>query len=254
MSQAPVTAALLAALPEEVRPFLRRVGAKPLSRVDLRAWEFAFRNRTGVAVLSGMGQDGAARAAAWLLEHYQPQVFICLGFGGALTPELTAGALVLGKSLWRYEPEAGTLQEQQALIPATLLNDLLAKLQAAGLPALLGSVVTTPAIIHKGSQGSPLLRLSHPVLDLETGAAAASIQGSSLPFLALRAVTDSAGEEIHDFIRSAAKAGTSLTVKTALAWLAADPRRLAALVRLWRVSRLAGQRLAQALVVVLEMV
>jgi adenosylhomocysteine nucleosidase len=252
MPKAPVTAALLAALSQEVRPFLRRIRAKRLPQSDLPAWEFAFAGRTGVAALSGLGELAAARAAAFILDHYQPQVFISLGFGGALTPELPPGALVLGETLWRYEPETGALQEL-ALPPfPVLLQDLAEKLQTAGLPAFQGSVVTTPSIIHKLSQGSPLLGLVHPVLDLETGAAAECIRGSGLPFLALRAVTDAAGEEIPDFIRQAVQAGNQPSAGTALAWLAGDPRRLAALVRLWRRSRLAAERLAQALEVVLN--
>jgi adenosylhomocysteine nucleosidase len=252
MSRTPVTAALVAALAREVRPFLRRVQAKPLPKAELSAWEFAYRNKTGVAALSGMGGGAAARAATFLFEHYQPQVLISLGFGGAITPELPAGALVLGERFWEYEPDAGSLRELSVPPSPVGLQGLLARLQAAGLPAFRGSVVTTPVIIHKDSQGSAFLNLTHPVLDLETVTAAASVLGSGLPFLALRAVTDTAGEEIPDFIRQAAQEGTSPTAGTALAWLAADPRRLAALVRLWRRSRLAAENLAQALEVVLE--
>ena len=254
MPRAPVEAALLAALSQEVRPFLRRVKAKRLPHSDLPAWEFALAGRTGVAVLPGMGESAAARGAAFILEHYESQLFICLGFGGALTPELAPGALVLGESFWRYEPEAAKLQELKVPTPPTFLSELVERLQAANLPVFRGSVVTTPGIIHKRSQGSPLLSLAHPVLDLETGAAAEIIGGRGLPFLALRAVTDPAAEEIPDFIREAPQEGGSPIARTALAWLAADPRRLTVLVRLWRRSRLAAEHLARALEVVLDLV
>ena len=206
-----------------------------------------------MAGLSGLGEKAAAQAAAIIFDHYQPQVFISLGFGGALTPELPPGALVLGESFWQYEPEAGSLQELAQPRSPVQLQDLAEKLQAEGLPAFRGSVITTPAIIHKAGQGSALLGLAHPVMDLETSPLAVAARERNLPFLSLRAVTDTAGEEIPDFIRQEAKAGKTPTAGTALAWLAADPRRLAALVRLWRRSRLAAQRLAQALAVVLEM-
>jgi nucleoside phosphorylase len=133
-----------------------------------------------------------------------------------------------------------------------VIENLVARLRAAGLPAFRGSIVTTPVIIHKAGQGSALLHLYHPVLDPETGAAAAILRAKNIPFLALRAVTDTCGEEIPDFISQAVRQGNTPTAATALAWLAADPRRLAALVRLWRRSRLAARHLAQALEVVLE--
>jgi adenosylhomocysteine nucleosidase len=252
MAKAPVTAVLLAALSQEVRPFLRRVRARRLPGGDLPVWEFVSQTGQGVAALSGMGEDAAARAAAWVLERYQPQVFISLGFGGAVTPELGPGAVVLGESYWRYEPEAQALQELTVPPPPAWLEDLVKRLQTAGLPAFRGSVVTTRGIIHKASHASPLQHLVHPVLELETSATAAAAHSRNLPFLALRAVTDAAGEEIPAFLKPAVQEGKTPTVGAALAWLSADPRRLPLLFRLWRRSRLAAMTLAQALEVVME--
>ncbi len=172
MAQAPVTAALLAALSQEVRPFLRRVKERRLAGSAWPVWAFSGKWGKGVAVVSGMGAAAAAQAADWIFQNYQPRVFISLGFGGAVTPALPAGALVLGEAFWRYDPGAGALQKITAPLPPVALADLLDRLQAAGLPAFLGSVVTTAGIIHKGHQGGPLLHLTHPVLDLETSAAA----------------------------------------------------------------------------------
>jgi nucleoside phosphorylase len=254
MSRANVQAALLAALSQEVQPFLRRVQARRARKTSLPTWEFPLRGGLGILALSGVGQAAAARAAGFLVEHYQPQVFISLGFGGAVTPELPHGALVLGETLWRYEPDSGALEELQTPPAPPALEKLAARLVAAGLPAFRGSVVTTPHIIHKASQGTPLMRLLHPVLDLETSAAATALSAQNIPFLALRAVTDTWKEEIPGFISRAVREGKEATAATALAWLAADPRRLPELISLWRRSRLVGRNLARALEVMLEMV
>ncbi len=251
MATAPVTAALLAALSQEVQPFLRRVRARRLSGGDLPVWEFTTKTGKGVAVASGMGEDAALRAAAWVLERYQPQVVISLGFGGAVTPELPPGAVVLGESYWRYEPEAQALQELTVPSSPVWSGDLAERLQAAGLPVFRGSVVTTRGIIHKASHQVFLTHLTHPVLDLETTATAGVAHDRNLPFLAFRVITDTAGEEIPDFLKSLAQEGERAALGAALAWLAANPRRLPLLFRLWRRSRLAARRLAQALEVVL---
>ncbi len=252
MSQAIVPAALLAALSQEVQPFLRRVQARRARKAFLPAWEFPFKAGKGILALSGVGQAAAARAAYFLVQHFQPQVFISLGFGGAVTPELPHGALVVGETLWRYEPDSGALEELPTPPAPPALENLAARLMAAGLPAFRGSVVTTPHIIHKASQGTPLMRLLHPVLDLETSAAATALSAQHIPFLALRAVTDTWKEEIPDFISRAIREGKKTTTATALAWLAVDPRRLPDLINLWRRSRLAGRNLAQALEVALD--
>ena len=88
---------------------------------------------------------------------------------------------------------------------------------------------------------------------METSAVAAAARESRLPMLAIRAVTDPAGEEIPDFIGQAAQEGRTPTLGMALAWLAADLRRFPVLTRLWQRSRLAARNLAQALEVVLRL-
>lgn len=252
MFKKPVTAAFLAALSQEVQPFLRRVRARRLQGVELPAWEFTWDPGKGVAVVSGMGEDAAARSADWVFKHYQPQGIISLGFGGAITPELPPGAVVLGESYWRYEPETKTLEELSAPPSPVWLAALLEKLQAMALPVFGGSMVTTRGIIHKAGHTALLNHLSHPVLDLETSVSALAAQVRNLPFLAFRAITDVAGEEIPDFLEKAAWEGKTPTVSTALAWVAADPRRFPSLYRLWRRSRLAALHLTRALEVVLE--
>ena len=66
MPQAPVQAALLAALPQEVRPFLRRVQAHRAQIASLPVWEFPLPGGQGVLALSGVGENAAARLSAVL--------------------------------------------------------------------------------------------------------------------------------------------------------------------------------------------
>jgi len=252
MSQ-PVLVAFQAALVQEVQPFLRRVKARRLPGQPLPVWEFRWPAGRGLAVVSGMGADAAARAAAWIIEQYQPQSLVALGFGGALTPELPPGAVVLGQSHWRYNPET-KVSEEVAAPPYPVWSARLGdRLRAAGLPVFQGSLVTTSEIISKAGHADLLAHLTHPVLDMETSAAAAAAQARGVPFLALRAITDVAGEEIPGFLAQAVRERRTPTVTQTLAWLAADPRRVSILYLLWRRSRLAAGHLAQALGMVLEL-
>ena len=90
--------------------------------------------------------------------------------------------------------------------------------------------------------------MPQPVLDLETGVLAELAAARGLAFLCLRAITDTAGEEIPEFLRGAGDQGATVGVGAALRWLAADFRRLEDLLALWRRSRRAAQ-LAEALMV-----
>ena len=251
MSQ-PITVVFQAALLQEVQPFLRRVQARRLVGQKWPVWEFKWPGGRGLAVVSGLGEDAAARAAAWVLEHHHPQALVSLGFGGALTPELPPGALVLGEAFRRYDPETRALSELPAPPSPAWFAALGDRLRAAGLPVYRGTLVSTRGIVSKAGHGDPLADLTHPVLDLETSAAALAARAHNLPFLALRALTDVAGEEIPGFLARAVEQGRTPTAAQALAWVAADPRRVAILYRLWRRSCLAARHLAQALEAVLE--
>jgi adenosylhomocysteine nucleosidase len=239
---------LLAALPWEVRPFCRLLKARRRRDLGLPAWEFKLERIKGLAALTGMGAEAARQAARRVLTSFRPEVLLSVGFGGALSPELPPGALVLGASLWQYDPDAAMVSPVSAPAPPRPFTELLARLQEAGLPAFAASLVSTPGIVAKQGGGPGLRTLEHAVLDLETAALADLAASEGLAFLALRALTDAAAEEIPDFIVAA---GGQVGALEALGWLAADPRRLRDLLHLWRRSRLAAARLAQAIRVLL---
>jgi adenosylhomocysteine nucleosidase len=242
---------LLAALPLEVRPFLRRVRARARRDLGLPAWEWGA--GTTLVALSGMGEAAARRAGEMLLDRYRPRLLVSLGFGGAIAPGLVAGDLVLGEIFWRYDPGTGELQAGPRPASPRPLPFLCGALTAAGLPAFTGSLVTTTRIIHKGSQGAPLAGLPRPVLDLETVALAELAAARGLPFLSLRAITDESGEEIPAFLRLAGVPGETVGAGAALRWLGGDFRRIKDLLHLWGRSRQAAQKLAGALTVLLPL-
>jgi adenosylhomocysteine nucleosidase len=238
---------IMAALPSEVRPFLRRVRTRARRDLGLPAWEFE--PGPGVVALSGMGAAAARRAGESLVDRCRPDLLVSLGFGGALAPGLAAGNLVLGETFWHYNPDTRELQAGPHPLPPRSLSLLERALKQAGLTAVTGSLVTTTRIIHKGRQGELPAGLPQPVLDLETSALAEVAAAHGLTFLSLRAITDVAGEEIPAFLHNAGIRETTVGVGAALRWLAADFRRLKDLFSLWRRSRLAARTLALALAI-----
>lgn len=250
----PVRVLLLASLPQEVRPFLRLSRARRRRGLPWPAWEFASGAVRGLLAVSGMGQNAVREAAARLVAQFRPHLVVSLGFGGALSPDLHHGDLVLGEFFGRYDPVTQVLDPMTpAPAPPRPLPELLQSLTAAGLAAFAGSLITTPWIIHKGRQGGGLAGSPLVALDLESAAAAQVAGAEGLPFLGLRAITDVAGEEIPDFLAPAGEEPGPVGILDALGWLAADPRRFKDLVDLWRRSRLAADRMGRALMVLLPL-
>ena len=99
-TQMPLKVALMAALPMEVRPFLRLLKDRRRKDLGCPAWEFPVGEGRGILALSGMGSEAAYLAAARLLAGFRPQTLFSVGFGGSLAPELVPGTIVLGQSFW----------------------------------------------------------------------------------------------------------------------------------------------------------
>jgi len=244
---------LLAALPQEVRPFLRHRQARRRRGLPWPAWEFPLEAGQGLLALSGLGAGAAREAAARLTGQFRPHLLVSLGFGGAVTPELQPGDLVLGEFFYKFDPAVGVPEPVLVTPPPLPLAEMLQSLTAAGLPAFTGSLVSTPNFIHKARQAGPLRSLPYPVLDLESAALAEVARSAGLPCFGLRAVTDTAAEEIPGFLAPAGESPGTVGLREALSWLVADPRCLKDLVHLWRRSRLAASRLTQALTVLLPL-
>jgi adenosylhomocysteine nucleosidase len=237
---------LMAALPQEVRPFLRRVQARRRPDLGPAAWEWP--REAAVVALSGMGAAAAHRIGETLINRCRPDLLVSLGFGGALAPGLAPGDVVLGRGFWHYDPDTRELKPGSTPAPGSWPH-LHHALGAAGLNNAGASLVTTPRIIRKAKHGAALTGLPHPVMDLETGILAELAAAHDLPFLSLRAITDAAADEIPEFVRQASTRQASPGIRTALAWLAQDATRVPDLLRLWQRSRRAARSLSQALLI-----
>jgi len=237
---------IMAALPQEVRPFLRRIKARRRPGLGLAAWEW----EAGAALVavSGMGAAAARRAGTTLLSRCRPKLLISLGFAGALAPGLAAGDVVVGGGFWHYDPDTRELRPGSSPAPGSWTH-LQHALGHAGLNTASASLVTTSRIICKAKHGAALGGLPQPVVDLETGVLAELAAAQDVPFLSLRAITDAAADEIPEFLRHAAGRHVSVNIRTALAWLAQDVTRVQDLVRLWQHSRRAARSLSDALMI-----
>jgi adenosylhomocysteine nucleosidase len=252
MAREPIQAAILAALPLEVQPFLRRRRARRRRGAALPLWEFRLPGGRGVAVAAGMGQAAARAGFAWVAEKFQPEMVLAVGFGGAVLPAPAPGEVVLGLEFFAYDPSGPGLEA--ILLPALPPQGASLPEQAArrGLRLTPGTLVSTPEVMNKVQLRALLKGLPTPVVDLESAVLACLAREQGLPFLALRAVTDGGGEEIPGFIKTAVRQGKTPTPFTALGWLRGDPRRLRHLSRLWHRSRRAAAALAGVLEVVVE--
>jgi hypothetical protein len=89
-------------------------------------------------------------------------------------------------------------------------------------------------------------------MDLEAADVADVARSFRLPFLAVRAITDGAGEEIQEFLADIINRHRGVPLSRLIPALCAAPRRIGYCFHLWRCSLVAGRNLAMALNLIME--
>ncbi|MGQ9921408.1 MAG: phosphorylase family protein [Desulfobacca sp.] len=243
---------ILASSPEELRPFVRTCRRRRWVAGWRRGWYLEGVEFQGPALLLGMGGIGPEFLAAQALEQYAPEVIVVAGFGGALTAAPPPTSLVVAEACWRLTPDGCRLQPQEFPAAVPMVADLVMQLRHQGLPATAGNLITTARITAKASLLPLVAQMTAPVLDLETAAIAAVAQTRGLPLVALRAITDGAGEDIQDFLARIIHRHRGVPLSRLLPALLAHPSRLRYILHLWGRSRQAALHLAAGLTQILH--
>ncbi|QUW01529.1 hypothetical protein J8C02_11595 [Chloracidobacterium sp. MS 40/45] len=144
-------------------------------------------------VCTGIGPANAACAAQRALTALPPAcrpLVAVFGIGGALSPALAVGDVVLGvhTRLVEGDPLPGC--------PATLARTA-ARLTAAGFTVHQGDHLTTPQVVcHAAEKRRLHAQTTALVVDMESHAIARAAQRSELPLLLVRIISDDAQQDL----------------------------------------------------------
>jgi adenosylhomocysteine nucleosidase len=234
---------VVAAMPQEIAPLLRRIGSCRKERLEgCNLYRFELAGVPVSLIESGMGPRHAAQATEVLIRHCKPSALFNFGFGGAVLPGLEVGDLVLAERIFFLE--RGMLTELP-LPDARYLRHVEQAL-ADGSPRLQqGSFVTAAQITGKAELAGQLPRgLVNPVLEMETAALIRVAAAAGLPVLALRGISDAAGEELGFSLEEFCDHELRIRLPRVLATVARKPWIIPQLIRLAGNTKRAGEQLA----------
>ncbi|MCK6470816.1 MAG: hypothetical protein L6R28_03630 [Planctomycetes bacterium] len=218
-------------------PWLKTLGLAAATREEAKAIAAACdalssdqANRVAYDRIYGMGRAGAEHLLKSYQEFSNLKLIVSTGYCGGLRLGLEPGALVLAECVLDAEEKDANADFET--LPA-LRGLVLDALQAAGLSAHTGKVVTTAQAIFESEAKQALGRkLEAIALDMESSHLAAGAKSRDCAFLCLRAVSDGAGEDlppqVAGFIDDRGEVRLGQVTKFALG----GPRNIGALNRL----------------------
>jgi adenosylhomocysteine nucleosidase len=237
--------AIVAAMPEEVRPIWRRLTRRAACRVGHARVLHGRLGRHDVVVASTGEGDKLARAAtAELLRVFPASRLIVAGSAGALSLGLRAGALVIADEVRRPGAEpmraAGSLVEWAARAsgarPAHVITTA----------AIAASVTAKAALDERHGDGGAA------VVDLESAAFVEAADEAGVPWLVLRAVADTADESLPAWLDRCRDANGAIRRARVVWALLGDPRPLPRLLDLRRRVAAGGVAVARAVLSLLD--
>jgi adenosylhomocysteine nucleosidase len=244
------TIGLVAAMPEEIRPLLRRVGKYSRDNVSgFSLYRFTIGNRDVALIESGIGAARAAQATGILIDAVSPGMILNFGFAGAVSAGPAVGDVVVADRLLFFKERL--CSEQQGLT-ADLTAELALLLEEGcrgdGFRILRGTFVTTGEIVAKRRLAGLLpAGTANPVLEMETAAVARAAFMAKIPLAAVRAISDGADEELGFSIEEFTDREMTIRVWKVVRTIIKKPRIIPQLLRLTRNSKRAGENLAVAL-------
>jgi len=235
------------AVKAESRPFERLIGTNP----DLRV------------VLTGIGQQNAAKAICKALTEDSPDLVLTCGFAGGLNPELAIGTVVFSvdkNSGSRRGNEADFLANSQ--IPPPYVGGYDPDAAISNLSPALLAARARPAKFHCAekvaatAEEKRALRLATgaDAVEMESGVIRAICREHKILSATVRVISDPANEDLPLDFNLLMDAEQNLScAKLALA-LARSPGKISALLGLQKRTRAAAETLARVLLTVIDSV
>ncbi len=238
--------ALIAAMTLEAAPVVRRMSVQ--RREEHGGAQAVVGTLAGaeVALLtSGTGKEAAAYAARWALDAFTPKAMLCFGLAGGLRPEAQPSDLVFCSSVIAAANGAtgrACAADVRLLVRA---EDVAAQRR---LRYVTGPCVTVSEVVTRPGDKARL-GAAHQAdaVEMESWWIAEAAAQKNVPFLAVRAISDSVDFRLPDTVSSLGDAHGNARPLAVMAYLLTHPHHVPLLWRLRRHHLRATQNLASFL-------
>jgi adenosylhomocysteine nucleosidase len=222
-----MTIAIVAAMPEELAPLRARLSGPTRTQPTSLRSLVVERGRLGghdvALATTGDGARNAREGVAALLAASGARALVVIGVSGALSPALATADLIVAS---RVTDEEGSVREADA-------ESVAAATRATGGRAAV--IVSARRIADSVDEKRRLAQQAGgglAVVDLESASYVAAADGAGIPWIVLRAVSDTAGEALPPLLNRSLDAGGAVSRGRVLRGLLGDPGALPVLLTL----------------------
>lgn len=224
------TIAVVGAMEQEIK-LLREsmANVKHVSFGKFSAYEGELAGKRMVLVLSGIGKVNAAVSTSWVIHQFAPDCIINTGSAGGLGKGLKVGDVVIGETVAHHDVDVtafGYVWGQVPQLPAVFASysNLIRQAEKAaqvfeGAAVAQGLIVSGDRFVHS-SEGVAEIRSHFPdvkAVEMEAAAIAQTCHQLEVPFVIIRAVSDSADEKadisFEEFLKTAAVSSAKMVTE-----------------------------------------
>ena len=224
------TISVVGAMEQEIE-LLREsmANVKHVSFGKFSAYEGELAGKRMVLVLSGIGKVNAAVSTSWVIHQFAPDCVINTGSAGGLGKGLKVGDVVIGETVAHHDVDVtafGYVWGQVPQLPAAFASDenLIRQAEKAaqvfeGAAVTQGLIVSGDRFVHS-SEGVAEIRSHFPevkAVEMEAAAIAQTCYQLEVPFVIIRAVSDSADEKadisFEEFLKTAAVSSAKMVTE-----------------------------------------
>jgi len=236
--------AIIGALKEELAGIRKRMDVREVSLLaNYLVCEGNYRGKDVLLVQTGMGKEKAEAATRLVLESYHVSLLVSLGFSGALSPELKVGDIVICSRLY------GTHGETSEKLPSIYYSDntpvslISQTLKSSAIGFRHGASVTVAKPVNLPESKLALGKaFEAEVVDMESYWIAEIATVKHIPFIAIRAISDTVHDSLPPFDRILSPQGKFMLRKAAAHFISRPDHMAVLLVLYWKVRRV-GNRL-----------
>ena len=193
------TIAILGAVSEEIAGIKREINISDRVRLDKsEAWFGKYQGRNIVLVRTGVGRKRAQNATQQVIDKFNPEVIISMGYAGALTEVLNVGDLFVANTILSPESDSTSFEMDD---PKNLKWLELAKKTPPpeNVKLKIGRLITVDMVVHTPKAKKELgSRFRAEAVEMETLEIALLARVNKIAFISIRGISDAVNHELID--------------------------------------------------------